>query len=64
MMKNSKVLIGYIHDMWYGYGVKEAVETDISTSRNSHTLICGMSGSGKFSVKRGSILSANKHYKR
>lgn len=47
MMKNSKILLGYDYDKWYGYGVKEAVETDISTNKNSHTLICGMSGSGK-----------------
>lgn len=47
MMKNSNVLIGYSYDKWYGYGIKESVEIDISTSINSHTLICGMSGSGK-----------------
>lgn len=48
MMKNSnQILLGYDYDKWYGYGVKEPIYTDISTSSNSHTLFCGMSGSGK-----------------
>lgn len=47
MMKASNILIGYDFDKWYGYGAKEAIEIDISTKTNSHTLICGMSGSGK-----------------
>lgn len=47
MMKSSKILIGYDFDKWYGYGAKEAIEIDISTKTNSHTLVCGMSGSGK-----------------
>lgn len=46
-MKNSNILLGYDYDKWYGYGVKEAIEADISTKTNSHTLLCGMSGSGK-----------------
>ena len=48
MMKNSnQILLGYDLDKWYGYGVKEPIYADISPSSNSHTLFCGMSGSGK-----------------
>lgn len=49
MMRNSDSLLvlGYDYDKWYGYGAAEPVTTDISTKTNSHTLICGMSGSGK-----------------
>ena len=47
MMMNSDLVLGYDYDKWYGYGVKEAVTTDISPKTNSHTLLCGMSGSGK-----------------
>ena len=47
MMMNSDLVLGYDFDKWYGYGVKEPVITDISPKTNSHTLLCGMSGSGK-----------------
>ena len=47
MMKISDIVLGYDYDKWYGYGLKEPVITDISTKTNSHTLLCGMSGSGK-----------------
>ena len=47
MMMNSNLILGYDYDKWYGYEIKEPVVTDISTKTNSHTLICGMSGSGK-----------------
>ena len=47
MMMNSDLVLGYDFDKWYGYGVKEPVLTDISPKTNSHTLLCGMSGSGK-----------------
>lgn len=47
MMRNSDVLLGYDYDKWYGYATKEPLLTDISVNTNSHTLICGMSGSGK-----------------
>lgn len=47
MMMNSDLVLGYDYDKWYGYGVKEPVLTDISPKTNSHTLLCGMSGSGK-----------------
>lgn len=47
MMKNSDVLLGYDYDKWYGYATKEPLLTDISVNTNTHTLICGMSGSGK-----------------
>ena len=47
MMKSSDLLLGYNYDKWYGYGLKEAIYTDISSKMNSHTLLCGMSGGGK-----------------
>ena len=47
MMNNSDVLLGYDFDKWNGYAIKEPLFTDISVNTNSHTLICGMSGSGK-----------------
>ncbi|MCM1285797.1 MAG: hypothetical protein NC213_04075 [Acetobacter sp.] len=47
MMTNSDILLGYDYDKWYGYAMKEPVLSDISVNTNSHTLICGMSGSGK-----------------
>lgn len=46
-MHSNRVLLGYEFDAWYGYGDKIPITTDISTKTNSHTLICGMSGSGK-----------------
>lgn len=46
-MTSSDILLGYDYDKWYGYATKEPVLTDISVNTNSHTLICGMSGSGK-----------------
>lgn len=47
MMMSSNLVLGYDFDKWYGYGVKEPIVADISTKTNSHTLLCGMSGSGK-----------------
>ena len=47
MMMNSNLILGYDYDKWYGYGIKEPVTADMSTKTNSHTLLCGMSGSGK-----------------
>lgn len=47
MTHSDNLLIGYDYDAWYGYADKIPVTTDISTKTNSHTLICGMSGSGK-----------------
>lgn len=47
MMTPSDVMLGYSYDAWYGYSEKEPVVSDVSTKTNSHTLICGMSGSGK-----------------
>lgn len=46
MTMNSNLTLGYDYDKWYGYGIKEPIVTDISNT-NSHTLLCGMSGSGK-----------------
>ena len=47
MMCSDNLLIGYDYDAWYWYADKLPVTTDISKKTNSHTLICGMSGSGK-----------------
>lgn len=48
MMKNSDVItLGYLLEHWQEYGVKEAIEIDITNKTNSHILIAGMSGSGK-----------------
>ena len=44
---SDELLIGYDYDVWYGYAEKMAISVDVSTKVNSHTLICGMSGSGK-----------------
>ena len=44
---SDELLIGYDYDAWYGYAKKIPVNVDASTKNNSHTLICGMSGSGK-----------------
>lgn len=44
---SDELLIGYDYDAWYGYAEKIAVSVNVSTKANSHTLICGMSGSGK-----------------
>lgn len=46
-MMNSDLVLGYDFDKWYGYGIKEPIVADVSTKTNSHTLLCGMSGSGK-----------------
>lgn len=47
MMRNFNLVLGYELDKWHGYKIKEPIFADISTKTNSHTLICGMSGSGK-----------------
>lgn len=47
MTKSSDLILGYDYDKWYGYGLKHPISTDISTQTNSHTILCGMSGSGK-----------------
>lgn len=48
MMKPSEnVFIGYDYDVWYAFSDKCPVTIDTSIRSNSHTLICGMSGSGK-----------------
>lgn len=46
-MSCNNLTIGYNLDAWYSYGAKLPVTVDISSSNNSHMLICGMSGSGK-----------------
>lgn len=46
-MVEAQKCIGYDYDAWYGYAEKIAVSVNVSTKANSHTLICGMSGSGK-----------------
>lgn len=47
MMMKCELVLGYDFDKVYGYEQKCPVITDISTKTNSHTLLCGMSGSGK-----------------
>lgn len=47
MTHSDNLLIGYEYDAWYGYSDKIPVTIDASIKNNSHTLICGMSGSGK-----------------
>lgn len=48
MMKNSdSLMLGYDLDCWVDYGIKQPISVDISSSANSHMLLCGMSGSGK-----------------
>ena len=47
MSSDSNLVLGYDYDKWHGYGEKQPIITDISTKTNSHTLLCGMSGSGK-----------------
>lgn len=47
MMMTSDIMLGFSYDKWFGYGQREPIITDISEKANSHTLICGMSGSGK-----------------
>lgn len=44
---DAELLVGYNYDAWYGYSERKAVYVDASAKNNSHTLICGMSGSGK-----------------
>lgn len=44
---SDKLLIGYDYDAWYGYANRVPIIVDSSTKSNSHTLISGMSGSGK-----------------
>lgn len=46
-MMNSELILGYDYDSWYEYEEKVPITTDISPKMNSHTLLCGMSGSGK-----------------
>ena len=47
-MKNfNHLLLGYNYDMWYGYGLKEPIYTDISVPNNSQAIFSGMSGGGK-----------------
>lgn len=47
MIPSDSLLVGYDYDAWYGYANKVPITFDASTKNNSHTLICGMSGSGK-----------------
>lgn len=58
LMTNSnsnKLFLGYDLDMWCDHEAKIPVTTNISPSHNSHTLICGMSGSGKSYAEQGYI---------
>lgn len=44
---SSTLILGYNLDAWNNYGRKEPISIDFSPATNSHTLICGLSGSGK-----------------
>lgn len=46
-MTNSSLTLAYDYDKWYDWGIREAISIELSPSVNNHTLICGMSGSGK-----------------
>lgn len=45
--KPPRLALGYDLDAWVNFREKEPITIDISPSENSHTLLCGMSGSGK-----------------
>lgn len=47
MNSDPSLTFGYDLDVWNNYGGKKPIFTDLSLASNSHTLICGMSGSGK-----------------
>ena len=44
---SDELMIGYDYDAWHGYSKKIPICVDASSKNNTHTLICGMSGSGK-----------------
>lgn len=46
-MPQQAITLGYDLNNWYDIGQKAPIIVDISPSKNSHMLICGMSGSGK-----------------
>lgn len=46
-MTSNSVCLGFDLDKWHYYGTKLPIITDISPKTNVHTLLCGMSGSGK-----------------
>ena len=43
----KKITLGYELDSWNDFSQKKQIDIDITSSANSHILICGMSGSGK-----------------
>lgn len=47
MTPSDELFVGYDYDSWYGYADKVRVTFNASVKNNTHTLICGMSGSGK-----------------
>lgn len=47
MTSSEEIIVGYDYDAWHGYGKKISVSISTSPKINRHTLICGMSGSGK-----------------
>lgn len=47
MTSNNDLLIGYDYDVYQGYGEKKPIIIDASAKNNTHTIISGMSGSGK-----------------
>lgn len=47
MTSCENLTIAYDYDAWQGYFAKIPITIDASIKNNSHSLICGMSGSGK-----------------
>lgn len=43
----NRLTLGYDYDKWYDWALKEPITVDMSPTINKHSLICGMSGSGK-----------------
>ncbi len=51
MMKSNEILVAYDYDSWVDYQCSKPICVDISTNKNSHMLISGMSGSAKSSAE-------------
>lgn len=44
---NNELCLGYAYDDFYNCNIRTKIVANTSINNNSHTLICGMSGSGK-----------------
>lgn len=47
MSTDSSIVLGYDLDKWKHYHVRDPITINISSTPNSHILLCGMSGAGK-----------------